>query len=126
MMDTFNLADFISLIPSYSKFIIANEQLVNYVGILAVFRIWKGFRSFRYNYTVQVLVKTIKESIPELLLLICLMVMLATVFAYASYFIEGKLINTHFKSIPHCLWWVLITMTTVSLTRIFFCLFVCF
>ena len=109
-----NVADFMSLLPNYLELVTDSEQVINYVGILAVFRIVKVFRSFRYNYTLQVLANTLQESLPELLLLAFLMVILATVFAFASYFVEGKLNNTHFRSIPHCLWWALITMTTVS------------
>ena len=113
-----NLVDFMSLVPVYLELIINNQQISNYTDILAVFRIVKVFRSFRYNYTLQVLVNTLKESLPELLLLVFLMLILATVFAYASYFIEGKLQDTQFESIPNCLWWSFITMTTVSLVLI--------
>lgn len=114
-----NMADLMSLFPAYIEIILKNHpfypRVSNYINILTVFRIVKVFRSFRYNYTLQVLVNTLKESLPELSLLVFLMLLLATVFAYASYFTEKDQKNTQFVSILRCLWWAFITMTTVRL-----------
>ena len=120
LTDRMNFADLISLIPAYINLVSTNKKILSYVDILKVFRIVKVFRSFRYNYTLQVLVNTLKESLPELLLLLFLMSLLATVFAYASFFVEGQKEGTLFKSIPHCLWWAFITMTTVIQFSSFF------
>ena len=112
------MADLMSLFPVYIEFVFGKNptyrRISRYINILAVFRIVKVFRSFRYNYTLQVLVNTLKESLPELSLLVFLMLLLATVFAYASYFTEQEEEDTQFVTIPQCLWWAFITMTTVS------------
>ena len=110
-----NVVDFISLLPLYLELVIDNQQVLRYARTLAVFRIVKISRSCRYNYTLQVLFNTLKESALQLLLLIFLLLILATVFAYASFYVEGNLRDTQFKSIPHCLWWSFITMTTVRM-----------
>lgn len=114
-----NTADWLSLIPIYVDIAFCQypeyDKYKNYVNILVIFRVLKVFRSFRYNYTLQVLVNTLKESLPELSLLVFLMMLLATVFAYACYFTERDDPNTAFHSVPHSLWWAFITMTTVSI-----------
>ena len=120
LKDRLNMVDIMSTTPIYLQLLINNTDYSHYTDVLAIFRIVKVFRSFRYNYTLQVLSNTLKESLPELSLLVFLMLLLATIFAYASYFIEGRLDDTLFKSIPHCLWWSFITMTTVSSLFLFF------
>ena len=114
-----NTADWLSVIPIYVDISFAQYpgyiKYKNYVNILVIFRVLKVFRSFRYNYTLQVLVNTLQASLPELSLLVFLMMLLATVFAYACYFTERDDPNTAFHSVPHSLWWAFITMTTVSI-----------
>lgn len=113
--DVLNWVDAVSIIPVYLQLAINDPTISYYTDILAVFRIAKVFRSFRYNYALQVLVNTLKESLPELMLLVFLMTLLATMFAFSNYFVESRSAGSAFHSIPHSLWWAFITMTTVSM-----------
>ena len=120
-----NMGDLMSIIPIYIDILFCQypsyKSYKNYINILVVFRILKIFRSFRYNYTLQVLFNTLKSSLPELSLLVFLMILLATVFAFGCYFTEQEDPNTEFHSVLHSFWWAFITMTTVNtlLKRLF-------
>ena len=107
-----NWIDFFSLWSFYIESSVSNAQARRYIGLLAVFRIVKIFRTFRFNYALQVLVNTLKESLPELILLVFLLSILALVFAFCNYHLEED--ANQFYSIPNSLWWSLITMTTVG------------
>ena len=106
-----NWIDFLSLWSFYMDMSISASDAKRYIGLLAVFRIVKIFRTFRYNYALQVLVNTLKESLPELMLLVFLLTILALGFAFLNYHLED---DTDFYNIPNSLWWSLITMTTVG------------
>lgn len=110
-----NWIDFFSLWSFYIESSVSNAQARRYIGLLAVFRIVKIFRTFRFNYALQVLVNTLKESFPELMLLVFLLSILALVFAFCNYHLEED--ANQFYNIPNSLWWSLITMTTVSFIR---------
>ena len=107
-----NWIDFLSLWSFYLEIAVSDEGARRYIGLLAVFRIVKIFRTFRYNYALQVLANTLKESLPELLLLVFLLTILALGFAFCNYHLEDD--SNNFYNIPNSLWWSLITMTTVS------------
>ena len=111
--------DLAAVIPMYieiaaSQYIDIQSPKFRCVHILEVFRICKVFRVFRYNYALQVLVNTLKESLPELMLLVFLMTLLATMFSFCNFYVENINPDSPFKSIPYSLWWAFITMTTVS------------
>ena len=110
-----NWIDFLSLWSFYLEIAISDPDARKYIGLLAVFRIVKIFRTFRYNYALQVLVNTLKESLPELMLLVFLLTILALGFAFCNYHLEDD--ANYFYNIPNSLWWSLITMTTVSFTN---------
>ena len=107
-----NWIDFLSLWSFYLEIAVSDKIARRYIGLLAVFRIVKIFRTFRYNYALQVLANTLKESLPELLLLVFLLTILALGFAFCNYHLEDD--SNNFYNIPNSLWWSLITMTTVS------------
>lgn len=107
-----NWIDFFSLWSFYLEIFFSESGARRYIGLLAVFRIVKIFRTFRYNYALQVLVNTLKESLPELMLLVFLLTILALGFAFCNYHLEDD--ANYFYNIPNSLWWSLITMTTVS------------
>eukprot|EP00794_Sanderia_malayensis_P020508 gene20508-22526_t len=107
-----NWVDFLSLWSFYIDIAVTDAKARRYTGLFAVFRIVKIFRTFRYNYALQVLVNTLKESLPELMLLVFLLVILAMAFAFCNYHLEDD--DSLFYNIPSSLWWSLITMTTVG------------
>ena len=62
---------------------------------------------------IQVLTNTLKASTRELGLLTAIVVFQAFIFSLVLFFIERNDTDTNFESVPHSLWWAIITMTTV-------------
>ena len=76
----------------------------------------KSFRLFNlltFSFVIQVLTNTLKASTRELGLLTIIVIFQAFVFSMVLFFIERDDSNTKFQSVPHSLWWAIITMTTV-------------
>ena len=110
-----NWIDFFSLWSTFLALAISNMKARRYIDLLETFRIIRVFRAFRYNYALQVLINTLKESLPELMLLVFLLGIQAMVFAFCNYYLEGDQKDSQFLTIPDSLWWAFITMTTVSM-----------
>ncbi|XP_065663518.1 potassium voltage-gated channel subfamily A member 2 [Hydra vulgaris] len=111
-----NIVDLVSIIPFYLEFAFDSKSSANYIICLKVIRILcviRVFKLFRHARGLHLLANTIKESFEELLMLVMFLAIGAILFASAAYFAEGK-INSDFQSIPHSLWWAVVTMTTIG------------
>ena len=72
------------------------------------------FNLLTFSFVIQVLTNTLKASTRELGLLTIVVVFQAFVFSMVLFFIERGDSSTKFESVPHSLWWAIITMTTVG------------
>ncbi|XP_028395982.1 potassium voltage-gated channel subfamily C member 1-like isoform X2 [Dendronephthya gigantea] len=72
------------------------------------------FNLLTFSFVIQVLTNTLKASTRELGLLTIVVVFQAFVFSMLLFFIERGESITEFESVPHSLWWAIITMTTVG------------
>ena len=71
------------------------------------------FHLLTFSFVIQVLTNTLKASTRELGLLTAIVVFQAFIFSMVLFFIERDDSSTDFESVPHSLWWAIITMTTV-------------
>lgn len=71
------------------------------------------FNLLTFSFVIQVLTNTLKASSRELCLLTIIVLFQAFVFSAIVFFIEREDSSTEFESVPHSLWWAIITMTTV-------------
>lgn len=70
-----------------------------------------------FSFVIQVLTNTLKASTRELCLLTIIVVFQAFVFSAIIFFIERDDHESKFESVPHSLWWAIITMTTVCISQ---------
>ena len=111
---TLTWLDLLALVPFYSVEIgHGNHQQVTFISVLALLKIFRIVSIFRFSYVLQILLNAIKASSRELFLLTCVLCFNALVFSSAVYFVERHQIETDFASVPSCMWWAIITMTTV-------------
>ena len=118
-----NHIDLVAILPFYIRLIV--EQLDLDVGsdfqsarrslqILRIFRVIRIFKVARHSAGLQVLGYTVKNSLPELGLLLMLLLMGMTLFSSLVYYAEMSDPHTKFNSIIAAFWWAIITMTTVG------------
>lgn len=117
-----NTIDLLAILPFYitlvvetlevnvsSKFTTIRKSL----QVLRIFRVIRIFKIARHSAGLQVLGYTVKNSMPELGLLLMLLIMGMTLFSSLVYYAEeGE--NPKFDSIIAAFWWSIISMTTVG------------
>jgi potassium voltage-gated channel Shaker-related subfamily A member 1 len=82
--------------------------------ILRFTRVFKFYRIFKNVKAIRVLALTLRESLPDFLILIAILTSLALLFGAAAYFAESIDSTTKFDSIPMAIYWGVITITSVG------------
>ena len=109
--------DIISLVPMYMLVLYPRFwEEVPYLEMLVMMKVARIFQLFKLSYVIQVLTNTLKASSRELCLLLVIMGFQTVVFSSILYFLERKEKTKDYISVPHSMWWTIITMTTVSIT----------
>lgn len=120
MMNILNLIDLVAILPFYIKLLPIDSSSDN-LTVLRVIRLVKVFRIFRfgrYSTGLRLLLFTLQQSRGELSIMLMFLTMGVVLFGSALFFAEGAEEcldpNACFESIPHSMWWAIITVTTVG------------
>ncbi len=129
-LEPFNIIDFVSTAPFWID--VALKGVVKRLAVLRVLRLLRVFRVIRAakaSIYVKILIQTLKASRDALLLLVFVVAVLTSLFGSVMFFAEqtGQRFNSTedswyrfsgdkspFQSIFDCLWWAIITITTVG------------
>eukprot|EP00759_Apiculatamorpha_spiralis_P042371 PhF_6_TR40473/c0_g2_i1/m.60506 len=125
------LIDIISIIPFYIGFMVSGSG-GGYLVTLRVVRLTRVFRVFKlskYNQDIKLVFMTILRSRNAISLLVFLLAIAMTIFSALMYFAEQSGASwdkdskswirddgsiSPFQSIPHSMWWCIVTLTTVG------------
>ena len=120
LLNFYTVTDLIGIIPMWVLLLMSlfrkdhsqrhHAELV--VEGLRLFRIFRMSRLVKHVPTLKLLAMAIKRSYKELFLLLLLMNLAGTLFAFLIFY--GELSEDNYWSIPQGLWWALVTMTTVG------------
>lgn len=106
----FMLIDFIAIAPAYVAIFIPFADL----RILRLFRLFRLLKIARYSPAVATLIHVLslerRALFGTLLLLLCIMCLCAE----GMYIIEGSVQPQMFGNLPSCMYWAIITLTTVG------------
>ncbi|CAF1019914.1 unnamed protein product [Adineta steineri] len=120
-----NWVDFLAIVPYYITLIInllgfykeISSKTYFFLSLLRIFRfmrIFKLYRIFQHVKSLRVLACTLKESIPDFIILLSFLSISGFLFGAAVYFAEND-VNEHvFDSIPKATYYGIITLTAVG------------
>ncbi|XP_053998277.1 potassium voltage-gated channel protein Shaw-like isoform X1 [Hylaeus anthracinus] len=108
-----NVIDLTATLSFYTEFLTKSSL---YLEVLSIARVLRLFKLTRHSPGLRILIHTFKASAKELALLVFFLVLGIVVFASLIFYAERLQDNPEndFDSIPHGLWWALVTMTTVG------------
>lgn len=94
-----------------------NADILEFFSIIRIMRL---FKLTRHSAGLKILIQTFKASAGELLLLVFFLVLGIVIFASLVYYAERIQYNpdNDFNSIPLGLWWALVTMVSLKMSKI--------
>lgn len=106
----YGIIDLLAILPFY----IARGIDLRSIRIVRLFRLFRIFKAFRYNQAIQRLKLAVLDVKEELVLFLVVAGLLLYVSAVGIYYCENHAQPEQFKSIFHCLWWSVVTLTTIG------------
>ena len=108
------LIDLLAILPFYLPFISADLRFLRMMRLLRLFRLLRVIKLERYFNALQIIVRVIKASGPQLIMtvVLCLFVMLFS--AIIMYTVENPVQPEQFPNVIASLWWAICTLTTVG------------
>lgn len=109
MLSPLALIDLIVILPFYlSSFFGADLRM------LRALRLLRAFRLTRYANSMNLLMQVLRDEGPIISAALFVLLMMITVAASITYLAEHEAQPVAFASIPHALWWAVVTMTTIG------------
>ena len=106
----YGIIDLLAILPFY----IARGIDLRSIRIVRLFRLFRIFKMFRYSRAIQRLKQAFLSIKEELVLFLVATGFLLYISSVGIYYFEHLVQPEKFKSVFHCLWWSIVTLTTVG------------
>jgi voltage-gated potassium channel len=106
------LVDLLSILPTYLSLLISGTHFLIAIRILRLFRIFRILKLGRYFTESQVLGRALLASSYKISVFMLSVVLIVIIMGSVMYVVEGG--TNGFDSIPHSIYWAIITITTVG------------
>lgn len=106
----FGILDLLAILPFY----VASGLDLRSIRALRLFRLFQAFKLMRYSQAIQRFHCAFVLIREELVLFFSLTLLLLYFSAVGIYYFENEAQPEAFQSIFHCLWWAVVTLTTVG------------
>ncbi len=112
MVSFFGIVDILSIIPTYlSLFFVGTQQLL-VIRILRILRVFRILKLVQYTHQAQILIRAVKNSRHKIFVFFFFITTVLVIFGSMMFLIEGP--ENGFTSIPHGIYWAVVTLTTVG------------
>ena len=108
----FGMVDLLSLLPSFLSLVIAGSQSLLIIRILRLLRVFRVLKLVRFSKEAAGLATALRGSLAKITVFIGAVLLLAVLMGALMYLIEGA--DSGFDSIPHSVYWAIVTVTTVG------------
>lgn len=115
LRDILNLIDLASLIPFYYQ-LFSNKDSGpgNKIEVTGLLRVSRLFKLFRHLDELKVLVKTVRATWRELIMIMFFILITTAIFSGWTFYVEHESQKEKFSSIPASAWFVIISLTNVG------------
>ncbi|MEZ2414054.1 ion transporter [Muriicola sp. E247] len=108
----FGIIDLLSTIPKYLSFFIIGSQYVAAFRALRLLRIFRILKLVRFVGESNNLIRALKASRAKIFVFVFFILVLSVLLGTIMYLVEGP--EHGFNSIPHSVYWTIVTLTTVG------------
>ena len=106
----YGLIDLLAIVPFYLSGTVDLRSL----RVVRMLRILRLFKLFRFNESLNLLTEAFTIVKKEMMIFSFIAVIMLYISSVGIYFFENTAQPENFKSIFHCMWWAISTMTTVG------------
>jgi len=108
----FGLVDLMAILPTYLSILLPGTQFLLVIRILRVLRIFRVLKLVPYVGEGRMLIQALRASRRKIIVFLFTVLTLVIVFGSLMYLIEDAV--NGFTSIPRCIYWAVVTLTTVG------------
>ncbi len=108
----FGIVDFLSTIPKYLSLILVGSQYLTVFRALRLLRIFRILRLVRFVGESNNLIKALKAARTKIFVFVFFVIVVSVLLGTVMYLVEGP--ANGFTSIPHSVYWTIVTLTTVG------------
>jgi voltage-gated potassium channel len=110
----YGIIDLVAILPVYIGLFL---PVGRYLVVMRAFRLFRIFRVFKLFYFIDegdMLLASIRQSMPKIAVFFVFVVVLVIAIGTVMYMVEGTQPNSEFTNIPVSIYWAIVTMTTVG------------
>lgn len=111
-LSIYGIVDLLALLPTYLSLLLPQAAPLLIIRVLRILRIFRVLRLLSLLDEANDLARALHNSTRKIFVFFSMMILMATIFGCLIYVIEGP--NHGFSSIPHSIYWAIVTITTVG------------
>ncbi len=113
----FGIIDFLAAIPTYLSLVVAGGQTIAILRVIRLLRVFRVLSMSKYVDEGALILKSLRKSRKRILVFFLGVLILVIIVGSAMYLIEGPAHG--YDSIPHGIYWSVVTLTTVGFGDIY-------
>jgi len=108
----FGIVDLLSTIPKYLSYFVVGSQYITAFRALRLLRVFRILKLVRFVGESNNLVRALRASRTKIFVFVFFVLIVAVLLGTIMYLVEGP--EHGFESIPHSVYWTIVTLTTVG------------
>ena len=105
------LIDLISILPFYLNYTNIDLRVLRMLRLLRFLRV---FKIARYNSSMKLVADVIKDKSSEIGVIMGVIIIIMIISSFLMFYAENKAQQEQFPNVLSCLWWAVVTMTTIG------------
>ncbi|MBQ1884457.1 MAG: ion transporter [Bacteroidales bacterium] len=116
MFSFYGLIDLLAILPFYMPFTKLDLRIVRTLRLLRFLRL---FKITRYNNSMELIKSVMSEKRSELGVTCFVIIIVMIIASFLMFYAENKAQPEHFPNVLSCIWWSIVTLTTVGYGDVF-------
>ena len=108
----FGFVDLLAILPTYLSFLLPGTQHLTVIRLLRVLRVFRVLKLAQYLGEANLLAEALRASRRKVTVFLATVLTLVVILGSMMYVVEGG--ANGFSSIPHSVYWAIVTLTTVG------------